>query len=173
MKSYLFPFVFFSSEHKDRAFTPRSVNSYMIQFPWDVPSMSPIELNFFRWYESLVSDISSNSRMIQTHNGCTESIESIFIRNGSERALKRETFFIITSRGIVRLESPSSPPIVIRGSRTSGGILAGIAGSVQFVLQAAFFIVQLISLIRSSIFRWRCSTYREYRENPQIVITDI
>lgn len=134
----------------------------MIQFPWDVPSINPMVLNFFKWYDSLVSDISSISRIIHTQRGWTESMERIFIRNGSERALKRETFFKTAFRDIIWFDNPSRPPIVIRGSRTSGGILAGIAGSTQFVLQAAFFIVYLIILMRSSIFRWRYDIYREY-----------
>jgi len=51
---------------------------------------------------------------------------------------------MIAFLGMIWFDNPSRPPIVIRGSRTSGGILAEIAGSAQFVLQAALFIVHLI-----------------------------
>ena len=137
----------------------------MIQFPCDAPWINPIVLNFFKWYESRVSDISSNSRMIQTQRGWNESMERIFIRNGSDRALKRETFFIIALRGMIWFDSPSSPPIVINGSRTSGGILAGIAESPHFLLQTALFIVLMIVSIWFNIW-CRDDIYREYLRKP-------
>ena len=67
------------SIHRERARPPRSVMVYIIQFPWEDPDIRSCVLSFFKWYESLVSDICKNSLMIHTHKGCIESNERILI----------------------------------------------------------------------------------------------
>lgn len=88
---------------------------------------------------------------MQTQRGWTLSRERIVILKGSESALNIATFFWTDSGGIILCESPFSPPMSSKGSRTSGGILDGISEPIHAAPQLEVFMVYMSVLIEFNI----------------------